>query len=98
MVEFSLSKYDARENEAPNAMMRFEIAKDGILLGLLANPVLLRVTPLTVTDANILNFTRPADDDVSPSVAGKVQQVVHTAFDSLIFAQIKMTSMPLLLM
>ena len=67
---------DFRENEAPNAMMEIEISKDGIL----ANPVLFRVTPLTITDAerlNILTFTRPADDDVSPSVAGKVQQVVH---------------------
>ena len=75
-MEFSLSEDDFRENEAPNAMMEIEIAKDGIL----ANPVLFRVTPLTVTDAerlNILNFTRPDDDDVSPSVAGKVQQVVH---------------------
>ena len=75
-MEFSLSEDDFRENEAPFAMMEFEIAKDGIL----ANPVLFRVTPLTVTDAerlNILKFTRPDDDDVSPSVAGKVQQVVH---------------------
>ena len=83
-MEFSLSEDDFRENEAPNAMMDIQIAKDGIL----ANPVLFRVTPLTVTDAerlNILNFTRPADDDVSPSVAGKVQQVVHTTFDSLFF-------------
>ena len=96
-MEFSLSEDDFRENEAPNAMMDIQIAKDGIL----ANPVLFRITPLTVTDAerlNILNFTRPADDDVSPSVAGKVQQVVHTTFDSLFFAQIQMTSMPLLLM
>ena len=71
-MEFSLSEDDFRENEAPNAMMGIEIAKDGIL----ANPVLFRVTLLTVTDAerlNILKFTRPADDDVSPSLAGKVQ-------------------------
>ena len=66
---------DFRENEAPNAMMEIAISKDGIL----ANPVLFRVTPLTVTDAerlNILTFVRPHGDDVSPSVAGKVQQVV----------------------
>ena len=97
MVEFSLSEDDFRGNEAPNAMMEIEIAKDGIL----ANPVLFRVTPLTVTDAerlNILNFTRPANDDVSPSVAGKVQQVVHILPFTTIFAQIQMTLMPLLLM
>ena len=75
-------------------MMEIEIAKDGIL----ANPVLFRVTPLTVTDDDILNFTRPANDDVSPSVAGKVQQVVHILPFTTIFAQIQMTLMPLLLM
>ena len=96
-MEFSLKEDDFRENEKPNALMGIEIAKDGIL----ANPVLFRVTPLTVTDAerlNILNFTRPADDDVSPSVAGKVQQVVHILPLTAFFAQIQMISMPLLLM
>jgi hypothetical protein len=42
--------------------------------GTLANPVLFRVTPLTVQEAeaqNILNFTRPANDDISPSIAGE---------------------------
>ena len=71
-VEFSLSEDDFRENEAPNAMMEIGIAKDGIL----ANPVLFRVTPMTVLEAersNIVNFTRPADDNVSPSIAGKDQ-------------------------
>jgi hypothetical protein len=41
--------------------------------GTLASPVTLRVTPLTVLEAeaqNITNFTRPADDNVSPSIAG----------------------------
>ena len=50
-MEFSLSEDDFRENEAPNAMMEIEIAKDGIL----ANPVLFRVTLLTVTDAERLS-------------------------------------------
>ena len=52
-------------------MMQIRIAKDGIL----ANPVLLRVTPMTVIQAerlNIVRITRPADDNVSPSIAGKV--------------------------
>ena len=52
--------------------MEIEVAKDGIL----ANPVHFRVTPMTVPEAerlNILNYTRPADDDISPSIAGKVQ-------------------------
>ena len=83
-----LTNCDYRENEAPNAMMEIRVAKDGIL----ANPVLFRVTPLTVTEAerlNILNFTRPDDDDVSPSVAGKAQQVVHTNFDSLFLHRYK---------
>ena len=39
----------------------------------LANPVTLRLTPLTVLEAehmDILNYSRPADDSVSPSIAG----------------------------
>ena len=89
-MEFSLYEDDFRENEAPNAMMGIEIAKDGIL----ANPVLFRITPLTVTDAerlNILNFTRPAYDKVSPSVAGKVEHkwYVHITFGSLFLHRYK---------
>jgi hypothetical protein len=40
--------------------------------GILANPVIFRVTPLTVQEAEargITNFTRPADDYFSPSIA-----------------------------
>ena len=39
----------------------------------LANPVTFRLTPLTVLKAEqmgIMNYTRPADDNVSPSIAG----------------------------
>ena len=67
-----LTNDDYRENEAPNAMMEIQIAKEGIL----ANPVHFRIMPMTVLEAErlgIFSFTRPADDDVSPSVAGKVQ-------------------------
>ena len=77
-------------------MMQIRIAKDGIL----ANPVRFRVTPMTVLQAerlNIVNFTRPADDNISPSIAGKVQKVTHTAFNSN-FTQIRMTLMLLLLL
>ena len=51
--------------------MEIHIAKDGVL----ANPVFFMLKPMTVLEAEslgILNFTRPADDDVSPSIAGKV--------------------------
>ena len=70
-VEFSLTNDDFRQNEAPNALMEIHIAKDGVL----ANPVFFRLKPMTVLEAErsgILNFTRPADDNVSPSIAGKV--------------------------
>ena len=80
-VEFLLTNDDYRENEAPNAMMEIEVAKVGIL----ANPVRFRVTPMTVLEAErlgVVSFTRPADDDVSPSIAGKVKQVTHISFDS----------------
>ena len=51
--------------------MEIHIAKDGVL----ANPVFFRLKSMTVLEAErlgILNFTRPADDNVSPSIAGKV--------------------------
>ena len=82
-VEFSLSEDDFRQNEEPNATMEIQIAKDGIL----ATPVLFRVTPLTVLEAerlNITQFARPAGDDVSPSIAG-TEQVVHFSFKFFCF-------------
>ena len=70
-VEFELSKSSFRQQEAPNASLGIHVVMDG---GKLANPVLFRVTPLTVLEAesmDIANFARPADDDVSPSIAGR---------------------------
>ena len=70
-----LTNDNYRENEAPNAMMEIEVAK--VSEGILANPVRFRIMPMTVLEAErlgILNFTRPADDDVSPSVAGKTNK------------------------
>ena len=94
-----LTNDDYRENEAPNAMMEIQVAKEGVL----ANPVRFRIMPMTVLEAErlgIVNFTRPADDDVSPSIAGKVQQVACVLLLIAInfFEQIQMTLMPLLLM
>ena len=77
-VEFSLTNDDFRQNEA-NALMEIHIAKDGVL----ANPVRFRLKPMTVLEAErlgVFNFTRPADDSVSPSIAGKVQHVSPTSF------------------
>ena len=70
-----LANDDYRINEAPNALMQIQVAKGSE--GILANPVLFRIMPMTVTEAErlgVLNFTRPADDDVSPSIAGKVKK------------------------
>jgi hypothetical protein len=68
-TEFELSEDDFRATEPPDmTFMPVFIAKDGTL----ANPVTFRVTPLTVLEAEargIANFTRPADDNVSPSIA-----------------------------
>ena len=75
-VGFKLSEDEFRQDEEQNAMMKIRIAKDGAL----ANPVHLKITPLTVIEAErlkIVNFTRPADDEVSPSVAGKVHKVTY---------------------
>ena len=69
-VKFLLSTCDFGQIEEPNAMMEIHVPKYGIL----GNPVVFRVTPMTVVEAErlgIMNFTRPADDDVSPSIAGK---------------------------
>ena len=77
-IEFSLTNDDFRQNEA-NALMEIHIAKDGVL----ANPVRFRLKPMTVLEAErlgVFNFTRPADDSVSPSIAGKVQHVSPTSF------------------
>ena len=69
-VKFLLSTCDFGQIEEPNAMMEIRVAKNGIL----GNPVVFRVTPMTVVEAErlgIMNLTRPADDYVSPSIAGK---------------------------
>jgi hypothetical protein len=54
----------------PSTVVQVFIAKT---IGTLANPVLFRVIPLTVQEAEtrgIVNFTRPPDDNTSPSIAG----------------------------
>ena len=69
-IDLDLSDDDFRENERPNAFMEVCIAKG---VDRLANPVRLRVTPLTVMEAEsrgILNFTRPHGHNFSPSLAG----------------------------
>ena len=70
-VEFELSEDDYQQSEEPDALMEVRIAKTR---GRLANPIRFRVIPLTVIEAEsmgIANYTRPADDDVSPSIAGR---------------------------
>lgn len=69
-VEFELSKNSFQQQEGPNASLEIHVAMNG---GKLANPVLFRVIPLTILEAEsmgIANFARPADGDVSPSLAG----------------------------
>ena len=41
------------------------------------------MTVLEAERLNILNFIRPADDNVSPSIAGKINYVAQTSFDCL---------------
>ena len=86
-VEFELSKSSFRQQEAPNASLGIHVVMDG---GKLANPVLFRVIPLTVLEAesmDIANFARPADDDVSPSIAG-----IHTQLHANFLLIITITS------
>ena len=74
-----LSNCDFRQNEEPNATVKIRIAKEGIL----ANQVVFKITPLTVTKAEslgIMNFTRPGDEEVSPSIAGKSSTIIITYY------------------
>ena len=66
-----LTEDDIRAFEGRNAHIEVGVAKG---MGRLANPVRLRLTPLTVIDAErrgILNFTRPpGHNNFSPIFAG----------------------------
>jgi hypothetical protein len=76
-TEFELSQENFQAMEPPDmTFMPVFIAKH---TGILANPVTLRVTPLTVEEAEargITNFTRPPDHQFSPSIASML--LTHT--------------------
>lgn len=70
-IVFTFSEGDYRENEMPNAMMPVRVMKHDVLL---ANPVWIRVTPLTIQkamDRNIIPDFEP-EDMLSPNRASKI--------------------------
>ena len=69
--EFGLFEEEYQATEPPDMFFIPVFIAKGF--GTLANPVTFRVTPLTVQEAEargITNFTRPPDNNVSPSIAG----------------------------
>ena len=95
-VEFRLSDDNYRQMEGPNALMPVSIEK---IVGGLANPIIFRVTPLTVQEAEargITIFIRPPNHHNSPSIAGINYQCPRIII--VLLPQIKQTLMQLLLM
>lgn len=82
VMAFQLSEDDYRRTETTNAMIPVGVVK--VQMFSLANPVIFRVTPLTIDDAiarGIISetdprFQRPTDDVFSPSRAGTVHALL----------------------